>query len=550
MRAAAQPDDMLLVDVRYGTRLRYHDLDRWATGVGGQLRGAGLPPGAVVAVPIDRDATGCAVVYVAALKAGLRPMAVPDAHTVADATAIAVPGGGGVLEGLTVLSPDCAPGHDGSGAGDAIFDNGRITLRSDAQLRNLAPANPKFLPMVKDLAYRLDPGTFGTMLTWHTWRGRCGYVVSGDLAALCEAVAQRHISAVLLSRALYEEVVGRESLPQDVSSVHELYLSFTTRVLKSQHDAIKTAFPNAASLPLPAADPRLQRLISRAEDAVTGPAASRRAATAAATALPTPCLAELMPGPAAAYLTLLIDVLTRSIFDYEFRPTSRPGLYRKEVIDRRARTLGRDWPHEAETMVGTHRLTHLAACVADLVNEDVPGDLVEAGAWRGGSCILMRGALKVLGEDARRVWVADSFNGFPPEDFTLATDGNPVETTSFQFPLISVGMDTVVRNFQRYRLYDQQVRLVPGWFHESLPELPVTSIALLRLDGDLFDSTIAPLEALYPRVEKGGFCIIDDYGDVRECREAVDRFRANHHISEPIEWIDTDAVFWRKARPR
>ena len=75
-------------------------------------------------------------------------------------------------------------------------------------------------------------------------------------------------------------------------------------------------------------------------------------------------------------------------------------------------------------------------------------------------------------------------------------------------------------------------------------ELP--KIALARLDGDLYESTMDSLNALYHKIEPGGYLIIDDYGDFEPCRRAVDEFRDKFRISVPIETIDWSGVFWRK----
>src|SRR2546425_313302 len=84
--------------------------------------------------------------------------------------------------------------------------------------------------------------------------------------------------------------------------------------------------------------------------------------------------------------------------------------------DLEARAVGRDWPAEAETMIGLHRLENLQQCIVRVLEEGIPGDLIETGVWRGGACIFMRGVLKAFGDNERTVWVADSFQGLPHPD--------------------------------------------------------------------------------------------------------------------------------------
>ncbi len=70
--------------------------------------------------------------------------------------------------------------------------------------------------------------------------------------------------------------------------------------------------------------------------------------------------------------------------------------------------------------------------------------------------------------------------------------------------------------------------------------------ALIRLDGDMYESTIDALENLYPNSRAGGFIVIDDY-EIESCRRAVDDYRAAHGIDEPIETIDWTGVYWRRS---
>ena len=202
---------------------------------------------------------------------------------------------------------------------------------------------------------------------------------------------------------------------------------------------------------------------------------------------------------------------------------------------------GRHWPRSAETMVGLKRLRNIRECVEQVLEDQIPGDLIETGVWRGGSCIYMRAILAAHEISDRTVWVADSFEGLPPP--TLPQD----EAFDFhEFPELAVGVDEVRANFERYGLLDDQVRFLIGWFADTLPG-PVKQLAVLRLDGDLYESTWDTMTALEPLVSPGGFVIIDDYGDIEACRKAVHDYRTNNEITSPIEQIDYSGVFWRKA---
>lgn len=222
--------------------------------------------------------------------------------------------------------------------------------------------------------------------------------------------------------------------------------------------------------------------------------------------------------------------------------TSRRGGMRDH---QRTRELGLDWPAEAETMIGMQRLSSLQHCVETVLTEDIPGDLIECGVWRGGACILMRAVLAAYGDTTRSVWLADSFQGVPRSDPLNYTADKGIRA-DFAAGILGVSEAEVTANFERYGLLDEQVRFLPGWFKDTLLDAPIDRIAVLRLDGDLYESTIQALDALYPRLSLGGFCIIDDYLAVKACEQAVTDYRARYGISAEIVDIDGTGVLWRK----
>jgi O-methyltransferase len=214
-------------------------------------------------------------------------------------------------------------------------------------------------------------------------------------------------------------------------------------------------------------------------------------------------------------------------------------------FDLEARLNGVDWPPFAHTMVGIKRLDNLQSCVEDVLRNNVPGDLIETGVWRGGSTIFMRGVLKAYGVTDRCVWVADSFEGLPPPDpANYPSDKGDIHHT---FDVLRVSLEEVRANFDRYGLLDDQVRFLKGWFKDTLPQAPIERLAVLRLDGDLYESTMDSLTNLYPKLQPGGYLIIDDYV-LGPCREAVTDFRAAHKIEDAIIRIDDSGVFWQVSR--
>jgi hypothetical protein len=254
-------------------------------------------------------------------------------------------------------------------------------------------------------------------------------------------------------------------------------------------------------------------------------------------------------GPDAGSLRrAYLDLLKLALCDLAGSSTTSVGAMADGTVlsrelrgdERRVRTAGMDWPMHGLTMVGLGRLDDLQACVESVVADGVEGDVIEAGSWRGGAAILTRATLDTLG-DARTVWVADSFQGFPEGE---APDDGSLDLRSFAF--LAAGLDEVRASFARLGCAEG-VRFVPGFFDETLPALAPGRWAIVRLDADSHDATLQALRCLYPGLALGGHLIVDDYGSFAGCRHAVDAFREEHGIAEPLEKVDSTCVRWRRA---
>ena len=197
----------------------------------------------------------------------------------------------------------------------------------------------------------------------------------------------------------------------------------------------------------------------------------------------------------------------------------------------------------AHSMIGRKRMDNIEECVKIILDENISGDLMECGVWQGGAGIFMRGLLKAYGNTNKKVWLADSFDGLPPPEIK---EDEGLFITKNEVPGIAVSLETVKQNFRTYDLLDEQVYFLKGWFKDSLKNAPVEQLSLLRLDGDLFESTMTALEDLYHKVTLGGFIIIDDYGALVQCKAAVDQFREQNMITTPMQTIDWTGVYWRK----
>lgn len=219
------------------------------------------------------------------------------------------------------------------------------------------------------------------------------------------------------------------------------------------------------------------------------------------------------------------------------RYSLHPGKYDPVVRER-----GGDWPNTAVTMVGLKRLQSLRTQIETIVRDGVPGDLLEAGVWRGGASIFMRAALEGI-DTERRVFAADSFTGLPAP--SIPEDQGDLH---HNFGPLAVSLDEVRENFARYGLLDDRVVFLKGWFKDTLQPAPIDRLALLRLDGDMYESTMDVLTACYDKLSPGGYCVVDDF-NLPGVRSAIHAFAVERQIRETPELtlIDGNSIFWRKA---
>lgn len=275
-----------------------------------------------------------------------------------------------------------------------------------------------------------------------------------------------------------------------------------------------------------------------------------------------------MKNSADLYLDLLKKTLSFSLWP---EPPAPIGYYRNDrnaikrffiksisaVLDRSKYTLtskqsyseqdrenGEVWPSYADTMVGMKRLNNLQYCMEETIRNNIPGDVIETGVWRGGSCIFMRAILKVHDISDKKVFVADSFEGLPePDEKKHPADKGDI---LYSYNFLRVSEEEVRNNFSRYDLLDEQVVFLKGFFADTLPTAPIEKLSVLRLDGDMYSSTIDALNSLYPKLSKGGFCIVDDYA-IPACAKAVHDYREENGITDEMITIDRIAKFWKKT---
>jgi len=221
------------------------------------------------------------------------------------------------------------------------------------------------------------------------------------------------------------------------------------------------------------------------------------------------------------------------------------SISKLKYVNKDERVEGLDWPANAKTMIGYKRLTNIEHCIRTIKEDGIEGDLIETGVWRGGAVIFMKAVLNELEISDKKVWVADSFQGLPKPKKKFAIDKL---SNLHKQRILKVSKEEVENNFRQYDLLDDQVKFIQGWFDETLPKAPIEKLSLLRLDGDLYESTIIALDSLYPKLAIGGFVIIDDFNAFQFCKKAVLDYRLANDINENMIEIDKEAIFWRKER--
>ena len=252
------------------------------------------------------------------------------------------------------------------------------------------------------------------------------------------------------------------------------------------------------------------------------------------------------------YIKLLKNVLIGlnriNVKKYKAIKQLSKNLFECQLINENleARIEGKDWPYDSESMIGLKRMSNIEFCVKEVIENKIEGDFIETGVWKGGTCVFMKGILKAYGVNDRIVWVADSFEGLPKPNEHLY----PEDIGDFLYTIdeLRISEDEVRNNFAKYSLLDENVKFLKGWFKDTMPGAPINKLSILRLDGDMYESTIDVLIYLYPKLSVGGYCIIDDWGAIPACKKAVEDYRMVYEINEPIEIVDWTGVFWKKIK--
>jgi hypothetical protein len=247
----------------------------------------------------------------------------------------------------------------------------------------------------------------------------------------------------------------------------------------------------------------------------------------------------------ARYLDLVSNSLQNSIYGESQIELRLQRLFQRLRHPYATRRRTFDFPTRAFTMIGSSGLDNIRDLVTRVLSDNIPGDFIETGVWRGGASIFMRAVLAAHEIKDRKVYVADSFEGLPrPNAKKYPRDKRD---RLFVIEELAVSQEKVAENFDKFGLLDDRVVFLKGFFRETLPKLTTECFSLLRLDGDMYESTMDALTNLYDRLSPGGYVIVDDYGALKACRQAVHDFLDERNLSPAIHQVNHSIHWWQKA---
>eukprot|EP01097_Dermamoeba_algensis_P009303 TRINITY_DN6525_c0_g1_i1.p1 TRINITY_DN6525_c0_g1~~TRINITY_DN6525_c0_g1_i1.p1 ORF type:complete len:416 (-),score=108.94 TRINITY_DN6525_c0_g1_i1:94-1341(-) len=237
---------------------------------------------------------------------------------------------------------------------------------------------------------------------------------------------------------------------------------------------------------------------------------------------------------------------TRQLMEGMEEALSKSELTCRAKFDQVQRMNGKDWPMIGLTMAGQVRIDSLRSAVEGVIKNNVEGDWVECGVWRGGSSIYAKALFDSLDRvnNDRLVWLVDSFVGLPPP---RKSGMDTLKWSKLNY--LRVPLDEVQENFRAFNLLDDKVKFCQGYFVNSLPKCGCRNrkIAILRMDGDMYESTMDQLFNLYERVVVGGYVLIDDWM-LRSTSLALEHFFGYHAVKENIIPLTDGSAYFIKTQ--
>lgn len=232
-------------------------------------------------------------------------------------------------------------------------------------------------------------------------------------------------------------------------------------------------------------------------------------------------------------------------------PAIGAGPLRAGTFNEKKRGVGEDWPLFGWTMTGSARIASVNKLLEDCIRQAVPGDVLEAGVWRGGMSAYIRGVLRAHGATNRASWLCDSFSGLPPttSDIMGVEGGRHWDNT----PYLEVSTKEVAEHIVLSGVADKNIIFAKGFFNDTMPPIRKmlnarakdTKFAIMRLDGDMYKSTVDVMYNLYDRLSVGGYLIMDDWNGFESKTACTDFFAAHNHHPAVIQ-VDRSSAYWQK----
>jgi len=235
----------------------------------------------------------------------------------------------------------------------------------------------------------------------------------------------------------------------------------------------------------------------------------------------------------------LINAIAKAGYIVQRHPDAKPAPY-AEATPEEMTLVKKYRPY---TMTGSQRQWTLLKALHYVEANEIPGDIVECGVWRGGNMMMLAEASQ--GSD-RKLWLYDTFEGMPEASAfdvnVLGQTGEERRSADSQWCLAS--RQEVEANFNRYGLLNDRLVFRQGMVEDTLKNEPLPErIAILRLDTDFYESTKIELELLYPLLQPGGVLIIDDYGLWKGSKKAVDEYFGDRKpLLVPVDYTARYAI--------
>jgi hypothetical protein len=199
------------------------------------------------------------------------------------------------------------------------------------------------------------------------------------------------------------------------------------------------------------------------------------------------------------------------------------------------------------TMVTHQRMNNMFELTKYCEKNNIKGDYVECGVWKGG-VVAICAYVKNKYHSKKNIWLFDSFEGLPEPSRDDGKEAIHYARGKSDGKLVTINkcvstLNDVKKLFKENNISWNHVIVKKGWFQDTIPKNTIRNIAILRLDGDWYESTKICIDNLYEKIIPNGFLIIDDYYRWKGCKKAIDEYFNKQKITPTYHRIDADSVY-------